>query len=45
LSAPFVPNTSRNRSTFSTVVVARIVTVPFRNGSLRIRLPPPGWPA
>ena len=29
LSAPFLPNTSRNRSTFSTVVVARIMTVPF----------------
>src|ERR1700730_16691844 len=38
LSAPFVPNTSRNRSTFSTVVVARIMTAPFRNGSLRIPL-------
>ena len=43
LSAPFVPNTSRNRSTFSTVVVARIMTVlPSPNGSLRIRLPPTG---
>src|SRR5256714_12365007 len=29
LAAPFLPNTSRNRSTFSTVVVARIMTVPF----------------
>jgi hypothetical protein len=28
LSATFVPNTSRNRSTFSTVVVARIMTGP-----------------
>src|SRR5215472_7426371 len=38
LSATFVPNTSRNRSTFSTVVVARIMTVLLRSGLLRILL-------
>src|SRR5690242_7075978 len=38
LSAAFVPNTSRNRSTFSTVVVARIMTVLLRSGLLRILL-------
>src|SRR5260370_27381322 len=38
LSATFVPNTSRNRSTFSTVVVARIMTVLLTSGLLRILL-------
>src|SRR5215472_6545818 len=38
LSATFVPNTSRNRSTFSTVVVARIMTVLLMSGLLRILL-------
>src|SRR5262249_15621059 len=38
LSATFVPNTSRNRSTFSTVVVARIMTVLLTSGLLRISL-------
>src|SRR5690348_16040217 len=32
LAAAFVPNTSRNRSTFSTVVVARIMTVLLTSG-------------
>src|SRR5437879_2767556 len=38
LSATFVLNTSRNRSTFSTVVVARIMTVLLMGGLLRILL-------
>src|SRR5260370_10174340 len=38
LSAAFVPNTSRNRSTFSTVVVARIMTGLLTRGLLRISL-------
>src|SRR5690242_7045780 len=38
LPATFVLNTSRNRSTFSTVVVARIMTVLLTSGLLRILL-------
>src|SRR5262249_5980227 len=43
LPATFVPNSSRNRPTFSTVVVARIMTVLLMSGLPRIPLHP--WPA